>query len=230
MSVRILSGQFKGSVLSVPSSARPTLIRSRQSLFDILASQAITLSGFERNSENSETAEISKNSTHLKKSNPKDFFENKVVLDCFAGSGALGIEALSRGASFAYFTDISQDAISVIYENIGKLKLGKRCRIIKTDILKIRKFNEVSVCDIVFIDPPYGKVSIKKTLQRLLKTNWINEDSLIVTEEDISKTENLSDTENTLIEKKSGKSLFRIMKLNPSENSLSFAPRTDHQA
>lgn len=189
MSVRILSGKFKGSMLAVPASARPTLIRSRQSLFDVLAS-----------------------------SNPKYFFENKVVLDCFAGSGALGIEALSRGASFAYFTDISQDAISVIYENIRKLQLEKHCRIIKTDILKIRKFNGTAACDIVFVDPPYGQVSIKKTLQHLLKTEWINENSLIVTEEDTSKTEDLSDTVNTLVEKKSGKSLFRIMKLKPGEN------------
>ena len=205
MSVRVLSGQFKGSVLSVPSSARPTLIRSRQSLFDILASSN-SKGFFEEKFEN-------KRKFSLKScASPKDFFANKVVLDCFAGSGALGIEALSRGASFAYFTDISQEAVSVIYENIKKLKLEKRSRIIKTDILKIRKLNGSAVCDIVFVDPPYGKVSVKKTLQRLLMTEWIDENSLIVTEEDISKTENLSETTSTLVEKKSGKSLFRIMK------------------
>ena len=205
MSVRVLSGQFKGSILSVPSSARPTLIRSRQSLFDILASSN-SRDFFEDKFEN-------KRNFSLKScADPKDFFVNKVVLDCFAGSGALGIEALSRGASFAYFTDISQEAISAIYENIGKLKLEERCRIINTDILKIRKLNGSAVCDIVFVDPPYGKVSVKKTLQRLLMTEWIDENSLIVTEEDISKTENLSETTSTLVEKKSGKSLFKIMK------------------
>ena len=117
MSIRILSGQFRGSLLVVPASARPTLVRSRQSLFDIL-------SGFALNSESL-----------------GNFFENKVVLDCFAGSGALGIEAMSRGASFAYFIDISQIAVNSIYENIRKLNLQNHCRILKTDVLKIKKFN-----------------------------------------------------------------------------------------
>ena len=196
MSVRVLGGQFKGSVLAVPDSARPTLIRSRQSLFDILASRAGAISETRTNPS----------------ANPKDFFKDKIVLDCFAGSGALGIESLSRGAFFSYFIDASPNAISAIHENIKKLNLEKRCRIIKTDILKIRKFNGIKLCDIVFIDPPYGKVSIKKTLNRLLKIGWINANSLIVTEEDISKTENLSDITVTLVEKKLGKSIFRIIK------------------
>lgn len=186
MSTKILSGQLKGSVLVVPDSARPTLLRFRQSLFDMLVS--------------------------IKK-NPKDFFENKVILDCFAGSGALGIESLSRGASFAYFADISQKAIDAIYKNIQRLSLENRSKIIKTDILKIRKPQEHAACDVVFIDPPYGKVSIKKTLQHLLKTGWIDKNSLIVTEEDLSKAEDLSDITEIIIERNSGKSLFKIIKL-----------------
>ena len=186
MSIRILSGQLKGFILTVPDSARPTLLRFRQSLFDVLV-------GTDRN--------------------PKDFFKNKVILDCFAGSGALGIESLSRGASFAYFVDISQKAISSIYENIKKLDLEDRSKIIKTDILKIRKSNEPVTCDITFIDPPYGKVSIKSTLQHLSTTSWIDKNSLIVTEEDILKYENLSDTTELITERKWGKSIFRIMKL-----------------
>ncbi len=189
MSVRIFSGKFKGSVLSVPYSARPTLVRSRQSLFDILSGST------------------------LNSLSPNDFFKDKVILDCFAGSGALGIEALSRGASFAYFVDICQPAISAIYENIQKLKLEHCCQIIKTDILKIRKSKEMNGCDIVFIDPPYGKVSIKKTIQHLSKTNWINKNTLIITEEDISKTEDLVDITECLIKRKMGKSIFKIAKL-----------------
>ncbi|MBO7537292.1 MAG: RsmD family RNA methyltransferase [Alphaproteobacteria bacterium] len=186
MSTKILSGQLKGSVLVVPDSARPTLLRFRQSLFDMMVSMV---------------------------PNSKVFFKDKVILDCFAGSGALGIESLSRGASFAYFVDISQEAIDVIYKNIQKLSLKDRCKIIKIDILKIRKFQERTACDIAFIDPPYGKVSIKKTLQHLFKTGWINENSLIVTEEDLSKTEDLSDITEIIIERNLGKSLFKIIRL-----------------
>lgn len=186
MSTKVLSGQLKGSVLVVPESARPTLLRFRQSLFDMLVSMV---------------------------QNPKDFFKNKVILDCFAGSGALGIESLSRGASFAYFVDMSQKAIDAIYKNTKKLSLEDRCKIIKTDILKIRKSREHAACDIVFIDPPYGKVSIKKTLQHLIKTNWIDENSLIVIEEDASKAENLSNITNVIIERNLGESVFKIKKL-----------------
>ena len=186
MSTKILSGQLKGSVLVVPDSARPTLLRFRQSLFDMLVS-------------------IDKN--------PKDFFKNKVILDCFAGSGALGIESLSRGASFAYFVDVSQKAIDAIYKNVQKLSLENCSKIIKTDILKIRKSHEQTTCDIMFVDPPYGKVSIKKTLQHLIKTGWVGPNSLIITEEDASKVENISDITEIIIERNLGKSIFKITKL-----------------
>ncbi len=189
MSIKVISGCLKGSVLEIPDSARPTLLRSRQSLFDIL-------SGFA-----------------LKFQNPENFFINKVVLDCFAGSGALGIEALSRGASFSYFVDISQNAISSIYANIQKLNLKNQCKILKTDILKIKKFNGSNQCDIVFMDPPYGKVSIKKTIKQLYIRNWINKNSLIITEEDFSNTEDLSSLTNSLIERKLSNSLFRVITL-----------------
>ena len=196
MSVRVLAGQFKGSSLAVPSSARPTLVRCRQSLFDILT-------GFALSSQSS-----------------RNFFENKVVLDCFAGSGALGIEAMSRGASFAYFVDISQVAISSIYENVQKLNLKNQCKILKTDILKIKKFNGNNQCDIVFMDPPYGKVTKKKTIEQLHIKNWINKNSLIIIEEDFSNTEDLSSLTNSLIERKLGSSLFRITSLKEDLPSL----------
>ncbi len=169
----------------MPESARPTLLRSRQSLFDML------------------TANLS--------SNPRNFFESKVVLDCFAGSGALGIEALSRGARFAYFVDISQKAIDAIYKNIPKLKLENQCKIIKTDIFKIKKSRQSS--DVIFIDPPYGKVSIARTIKHLYEKGWIKKETLLVIEEDISNTEDLSSLVNTSVERKLGNSLFRIATL-----------------
>ena len=189
MSIKIISGRFKGSTLVVPEPARPTLLRSRQSLFDILVSAGCS------------------------SSDPQYFFENKIVLDCFAGSGALGIEALSRGAQFAYFVDISQKAIDAIYKNIQKLKLEDQCKIIKTDILKIRKFKNAPQSNLIFIDPPYGKISIAKTIKHLYNKSWIEEKALIVTEESLSNTEDLSPFVNISVERKSGNSLFRISKM-----------------
>ena len=186
MSIKIISGCLKGSVLAVPESARPTLLRSRQSLFDILVS------------------------TGGSSSDPQRFFENKVVLDCFAGSGALGIEALSRGAQFAYFVDISQKSIDVIYKNIKKLRLEYQCKIIKTDIFKIKKLKNERKSDVIFVDPPYGKVSIAKTIKSLCEKGWVKENTLIVIEEDISNFEDLSSLMNISVERKLGHSLFRI--------------------
>lgn len=188
MSVKILSGHLKGSTLIVPDSARPTLLRSRQSLFDVLT-------GIGLSSENSQK-----------------FFENKIVLDCFAGSGALGIEALSRGANFSYFVDISRNAVNILHMNIKKLKLENCSRIFKTDILKIRKCKNIRKSDLVFIDPPYGKVSIKKTINHLYNTAWIDKGAWIVTEEGVS-VEDLSDLTETIEEKDFGNSFFRIMRL-----------------
>jgi len=190
MSIKIISGQLKGSVLVVPEPARPTLLRSRQSLFDILVS------------------------TGDSSSDPQHFFENKIILDCFAGSGALGIEALSRGAQFAYFVDISQKSIDAIYKNIQKLKLENQSKIIKTDIFKIKRNAQPS--DVIFVDPPYGKVSIAKTIKCLNEKGWIKEDTLIVIEEDISNFEDLSSLVNISVERKLGHSLFRIAKLKQS--------------
>ncbi len=188
MSIKIISGRLKGSTLAVPETARPTLLRSRQSLFDIL----VSIGGSPSDSQH--------------------FFENKIVLDCFAGSGALGIEALSRGAQFAYFVDISQKSIDSIYKNIQKLKLEDQCKIIKTDIFKIKKLKNKRKSDIIFVDPPYGKVSIAKTIKSLYEKDWIKEETLIVIEEDISNTEDLSSLVSISVERKLGNSLFRIAK------------------
>ncbi len=187
MSVKIISGRLKGSTLVVPETARPTLLRSRQSLFDMLT-------------------------TRDPFTDPKCFFENKVVLDCFAGSGALGIEALSRGAQFAYFVDISQKAIDAIYKNIQNLKLEDQCKIIKSDIFKIKKLKNKPKSDIIFVDPPYGKVSIAKTIKSLYDKDWIKEKTLIVIEEDIANHEDLSSLTTLLAERKLGNSFFRIAK------------------
>lgn len=184
MSVKIISGRFRGSVLIVPEFARPTLLRSRQSLFDMLITMDTSIYA------------------------PQRFFENKTVLDCFAGSGALGIEALSRGAEFAYFIDMSQKAINAVYRNIQKLKIEDQCKVIRGDIFKIKKNLQPS--DVIFIDPPYGKISIAKTIKCLYEKNWIKKETLIVIEEDISHIEDLSSLINTLVERKLGHSFFRI--------------------
>ncbi len=106
------------------------------------------------------------------------------VLDLYAGSGSLGLEALSRGAKYAFFSDINSDAINVINNNINKLNLENRAVVHKgahTKILKnLEKYNERF--DLIFLDPPYKLDVINKNLDFISKNNLISEDGLIVCE------------------------------------------------
>lgn len=188
MAVKIISGKFKGLKINVPSSARPTLQRSRQSLFDILESLHPSVSH-------------------------GHFFEGKIILDCFAGSGALGIEALSRGAKFGYFIDASAEAIRVIHENTEKLSLKNSCKIMKADVLRAKNPDKTQPCGMVFIDPPYGKVSINKTIDRLLSEKWIDKNSLIVIENSIKQPEAFDENLETILQRTLGISVFSLVKL-----------------
>lgn len=104
---------------------------------------------------------------------------DKVVLDLFAGSGQLGIEALSRGAKKAYFTDISAKAVEVVRLNLEKAGFTDRAEVRKLpDSAFLRSEN--AVFDIAFLDPPYGKGHIQKAMKKLLPK--MNADGVIVCE------------------------------------------------
>ncbi len=197
VSVKIISGKNRGMSISVPSSARPTLAKSRQSLFDMLVS--INLEGIEFGK----------------------FFDDKVVLDCFAGSGALGIEALSRGAKFAYFVDKSKEAAAVLHSNIRKLKLEDRADVICLDIFAIRgssaqnsRFSMKS--NLVFFDPPYeADISVSKLIQSLSNCGVLADNLIFAAE----TNESLDDLEiknyqsSVIKDRKIGSSFFTIIKM-----------------
>lgn len=109
------------------------------------------------------------------------------VLDLFSGSGALAIESISRGASFAYINDISNDAIKAIVSNITLTKLEKCVKISKKDCLKCIKnlFNNAEKYDIIFLDPPYMSDSAIKCIEMLEEYDILSKDGIIVFETDI---------------------------------------------
>lgn len=90
--------------------------------------------------------------------------EGKRVLDLFAGSGQMGIEALSRGAKEAVFVDKDKGAVSIIKENLKKTKLDGFTSVIQSDALSFLRMN-VRVFDIVFLDPPYASDLLMKSLE-----------------------------------------------------------------
>lgn len=119
---------------------------------------------------------------------------NSVVLDLFAGTGALGIEALSRGAYFAVFMDNDKHALSVIEKNVSSCNLQNRAKIIRSDISRnnIAHGSCFPAANLVFMDPPYNKNLIKPALINLSTSQFIQKNSLIVIEHAI--TENIPES------------------------------------
>ncbi|WP_099188064.1 16S rRNA (guanine(966)-N(2))-methyltransferase RsmD [Tepidibacter mesophilus] len=109
------------------------------------------------------------------------------VLDLFSGTGSLGIEALSRGSERATFVDASKSSMEIIKENIQKARVNDKSELILSD--SISAVNKLGVrrdkFDIIFMDPPYLKNFIEKTLIEISKREILEEDGIIIVEHDI---------------------------------------------
>lgn len=112
--------------------------------------------------------------------------QDKVVLDLFAGSGALGLEALSRGAKKCVFVDNNIEAIRTIKDNIKTLKIEEETEVIKEEYMSYLQ-NSNETFSLVFLDPPYKeKESYEKVISYLLQEQRLEEDGIIVLESDFS--------------------------------------------
>ena len=153
--MRIVAGKFRGKALLSPSddSIRPTSDRARESVFNILASRI---------------------SVHL---------DGLKVLDLFAGTGALGLEALSRGASSAVFVDISAEARGIIRDHIQEFGIAGIAKLLRRDATELGLAGTLGPFDLVFLDPPYGKGLGEQALVSLKAGNWLAKDATIVLEE-----------------------------------------------
>jgi RNA methyltransferase, rsmD family len=112
-----------------------------------------------------------------------------VVLDLFAGSGALAIEALSRGAQKAYLCDYSKEAIQMINKNLEKTRLIEKTKIYNTDYMEtLKRIEKENVkFDIIFLDPPYKLDLSIKAIEQISKSKLLNEEGIIIIETDEPK-------------------------------------------
>jgi 16S rRNA (guanine(966)-N(2))-methyltransferase RsmD len=111
-------------------------------------------------------------------------FEDKEVLDLFAGTGALGIEALSRGAKKVVFVENNPYALEILNENLTRCRYGNKARVIKTSVergVKLLK-RKGGQFDYIFIDPPYEKGMVEKILHVLSQGEILKEDGVITVE------------------------------------------------
>ncbi|MDP4182543.1 MAG: 16S rRNA (guanine(966)-N(2))-methyltransferase RsmD [Bacillota bacterium] len=127
------------------------------------------------------------------------------VLDLFAGTGSLGIEALSRGASSAVFVDFSRECASIIKDNLVHTKFLEKSEIINNEVkFAIQKlFDSGKKFDIIFMDPPYNKNFVEETLNYLSNSDIMLDDGIIVAEHDI---------EDIMIEQIGNLKIFRSQK------------------
>ena len=112
-----------------------------------------------------------------------DSFYDKICLDIFSGSGALGIEALSRGAKFCEFVDQSEECCKVIQANLNHTRLIEKANINNTDVNKaLLMFTKQEKFDMIFMDPPYNKNLVNITLKKIHELDLLKEGGLIIAE------------------------------------------------
>jgi 16S rRNA (guanine966-N2)-methyltransferase len=111
-----------------------------------------------------------------------DVIEGGRVLDLFAGTGALGLEALSRGAAHVTFVENGRVACRLITANVEKLRVAEETRLMRSDVLKLPSCPDAP-CSLVFLDPPYGKALGAKALAAADAGGWLAQDAFVVWEE-----------------------------------------------
>ena len=153
--MRVVGGRLKGRNLASPASReiRPTADRLRESVFNILIHAYDDPIGDAR------------------------------VLDLFAGTGALGIEAVSRGAAFALFVDNGAEARALLRNNVEALGLGGVTKVYRRDATNLGPAHPVEPFAVAFLDPPYGKGLAEKALVSLRDGGWLLPGALLIVEE-----------------------------------------------
>lgn len=157
--MRIIGGSFRGRALAsvgkgdAGAHLRPTTDRVRESLFNVLLGGRYG-----------------------------DPIRDARVLDVFAGTGALGLEALSRGASHVTFVESGRKGQSLIRENIALCKAQAQCKLLSRDVRRLPRSADAPF-DLVFLDPPYGKSLGEAALVSLSAGEWIADGALILWEE-----------------------------------------------
>lgn len=186
--MRIIAGKHKGRTIELGKDpaklVRPTSDFARESVFNIL--------------------------THSKHSQNGESFIGKRVLDCFCGTGAFGLEALSRGAAHVTFIDKAREALTMARHNVAKLKEEENTAFYMADATKLGAAR--SQFSLIFLDPPYFSKLIPPALESLHQGGWLAEDALLVIEHDEKEKVALPDMYELLDERRYGRAIIGIVR------------------
>lgn len=184
--MRIVGGKFRGRSIAAPKQGsldiRPTTDRARESLFNILQH------------------------AHREK------LDNSRVLDLFAGTGALGFEALSRGAAFALFIEMGSQGRGLVRETMHNLGLQGVAKLFRRDATKLGDIGTMEPFDLVFADPPYSKRLGESALNALRDGGWLKDDALIILEEATNASFSMPDGYILKDERRAGDTILRFIK------------------
>ncbi|HEX2582051.1 MAG TPA: 16S rRNA (guanine(966)-N(2))-methyltransferase RsmD [Dongiaceae bacterium] len=185
--MRIIAGKARGTRLEVPAGmgTRPTGDRARQALFNILSHTY------------------------------RDELEKAEVLDGFAGTGALGLEALSRGAARATFIESDSAACRILARNVAACRAEGLATILRTDVLKPPR--APLPASLVFLDPPYGEGLIAPALKSLRQMGWFSPGALLCLEHGPSEDIALPPEYEILDRRSWGRASVLFARLTPSE-------------
>ncbi len=184
--IKIISGKYKRSNLIVPDKyVRPTSLLKRETIFSVIESYAM------------------KNNIKL--------YNDKTALDIFAGSGALGLEAFSRGIAKVYFYENNIEVIKVLKKNCFKICSEKNFKIFEDDVILFPPKQLPTKISIIFIDPPYNKYDITTLLDNITKI--IDKNTIIVIEFDKNQNLAILDRLKIIEEKKYKKTTIYFLQL-----------------
>ncbi len=166
--MRIIAGKFKAKNINTPKDRdiRPTSDRARESVFNVV---------------------IHRYSEFLTGLN-NGFLSDLTIADVFAGTGALGLEAMSRGGKKVVFVEKERKSIEVLNSNLKAFNLSSQAQVICCDATSLPAIRDK--IDLVFLDPPYNKELVAPCLESLKNMNWLADRALIVVETE--KHENIS--------------------------------------
>ncbi|MGI6851077.1 16S rRNA (guanine(966)-N(2))-methyltransferase RsmD [Mesorhizobium sp. 1B3] len=181
--MRIVGGEFRGRPLATPrdNAIRPTTDRTREAVFNVLAHRF------------------------------GGRLEGARVLDLFAGTGALGIEALSRGASHCLFVEETAEGRGLIRANVEAFGLQGRTKVFRRDATSLGDAGTIQPFGLVFADPPYGRGFGEKSLQAAKRGRWLLPRALCVVEETASVAFDPGPGFSVLDERNYGETIIRFI-------------------
>lgn len=185
--MRIISGMHRGRKIFLPKDTkaiRPTSDFVREAMFNVL--------------------------THGRFNDNMNVIQGANVVDVCAGTGALGLEALSRGAQSVTYVEQSRDAIGIIRRNVEHFKEEDRTHIVPADIANLPAATKKH--DVALLDPPYHKGLIPIALHKLAEGGWLEDGAIIIAERDVGDTQSLPDGYELLDQRSYGRTVLDVIK------------------